>query len=96
MEYKYCFRTTNASICVYLPCVCIRVTVAEVVHVDAVPLQAAGALLNSRQEASPVASSLSFPVQPPGQRTAICSNTPDSQRPLQQPDACPVPELKLK
>lgn len=60
----------------YVPCICISVTVAEVVHVHAVLLQAAGALLDPRQEASPVAPPLSFAVQPPGQWAAVCNNTP--------------------
>lgn len=66
-----------------VPCVCVSITVAEVVHVDAVLLQAAGALLDSRQEASPVAPLFSFPVQPPRKRTAICNQTTVST-PLQR------------
>lgn len=55
------------------PGICVGVAVAEVVHVHAILLQAAGALLDARQEASPVAPPLSFPVQPPGHRTAVCN-----------------------
>lgn len=56
----------------HVPGIGVGVAVAEVVHVHAVLLQAARALLDSRQEASPVAPHLSFPVEPPGHRTAVC------------------------
>lgn len=56
-----------------IPGICVGVAVAEVVHVHAILLQAAGALLDARQEASPVAPPLSFPVKPPGHRTAVCN-----------------------
>lgn len=59
-----------------VPCVCVGIAVAEIVHVQTVLLQAARALLDPRQEASPVAPLLTFSVQPPGQRTAICNTTP--------------------
>lgn len=59
----------------FIPCVCVGVAVAEVVHVDAVLLQAAGALLDSRQETSPVAAPVSSLVDPPGQRPAVCNRT---------------------
>lgn len=58
---------------VNVPGICVGVAVAEVVHVHAILLQAAGALLDARQEASPVAPPLSFPVEPPGHRTAVCN-----------------------
>lgn len=48
-----------------VPQVSVCITVAEVVHVDAVFLQAAGALLDPRYRASPVGLFLSTPVQPP-------------------------------
>lgn len=54
-----------------VPCFSVGITVAEVVHVDTVLFQTAEALLNSGQEASPVAPLLSGPVQPPGQGAAI-------------------------
>lgn len=63
----------------YVPCVCISITVTEVVHVQAVLLQAAGTLLDPRQEAPPVAASLPLPVQPPGQWTPICNNAAHTQ-----------------
>lgn len=56
-----------------VPCVSVGVAVAEVVHVHAVLLQAAGALLHAGQEPSPVAPPLPFTVQPPGHRTAVCN-----------------------
>lgn len=58
-----------------VPRVSVGVAVAEVVHVHAVLLQAAGALLHTGQEASPVASPLPFAVQPPGHRTAVCNKS---------------------
>lgn len=54
-----------------LPCFLVCITVAEVVHVPAVAFQATGALLNSRQRASPVGPLHTVPVQPPRQRRAI-------------------------
>lgn len=64
------FRNATSLV---IPGIRVGVAVAEVVHVHAVLLQAAGALLDARQEASPVAPPLSFPVQPPGHRTAVCN-----------------------
>lgn len=58
-----------------VPRVSVGVAVAEVVHVHAVLLQAAGALLHAGQEASPVAPPLPFAVQPPGHRTAVCNKS---------------------
>ena len=54
-----------------LPCVAVRVAVAEVVHVHAVPLQAAGALLHPRKEAPPVRPLRPIPVQPPREGCAV-------------------------
>lgn len=56
-----------------VPGIDVGVAVAEVVHVHAILLQAAGALLHARQEASPVAPPLPFAVEPPGHRTAVCN-----------------------
>lgn len=65
---KSFYQCKNSTV----PCFSVGVTVAEVVHVHAVLLQAAGALLHAGQEASPVAPPLSVAVEPPGHGTAVC------------------------
>ena len=74
----YC-TSTYVSYTMYflhtVPCIQVGVTVAEVVHIHAVLFQAAGALLNSRQESSPVGPPLSSLVHPPRQRSTVCNNS---------------------
>lgn len=54
-----------------VPDVLVCITVAEVVHVPAVAIQATRTLLDPRQKSSPICSFHSVSIQPPRQRRSI-------------------------
>ncbi len=56
-----------------VPWAVVSVTVAEVIHINAVLIQTAGTLLHPGEKSTPVRPSLSSPVQPPGQGRSIWS-----------------------